>query len=178
LFNLWIFFKVYYPVVLFIGGLINKKKIEKHLINKNNELILKNIDKNNLKTILLLLSHCLQFNECKQNLTNTILNCVKCGRCDMCKIVELAKKYNIEIKIATGSKLAKKFVELIKPDIVVAVACETELIQGIYAVYPVNVYAIANERPSGPCINTKVNVNTIENFLTIFENHKINKTGV
>ena len=40
---------------------------------------------------------------------------------------------------------------------VVAVACEKALADGIRAVIPKRVIAIPNERPNGPCKNTRVN---------------------
>ena len=37
---------------------------------------------------------------------------------------------------------------------VVAVACEKELVQGIFAAFPKPVLGVINETPEGPCKNT------------------------
>jgi len=77
----------------------------------------------------------------------------------------LGEKYNIIMKVATGGRLAKRMVNEISPDVVIAVACERELCEGIFSVYPLPVYGIPNIRLSGPCINTTVDVNSVEKVL-------------
>ena len=42
--------------------------------------------------------------------------------------------------------------------IVVAVACEKELSDGILAAFPKPVVAVPNLQPEGPCKNTRVNI--------------------
>jgi hypothetical protein len=115
--------------------------------------------------VLLLLPHCIQFDECSHRLTGTILNCAGCGRCKISDLLTLGEKYNIIMKVATGGRLAKRIVNEISPDVVIAVACERELCEGIFSVYPLPVYGILNIRLSGPCINTTVDVNSVEKAL-------------
>ncbi len=44
---------------------------------------------------------------------------------------------------------------------VVAVACETELVQGIWASFPKPVLGVVNATPEGPCKNTLANPNEV-----------------
>lgn len=131
----------------------------------NNKLL----PKKKYKNILLLIGHCLQLDECEHKITSNILNCKSCGKCDIAEILKIEKKYGIIIKVATGGRLAKKLVSESGCDLVIAVACERELWEGLTAVYPTGVFAIENIRPSGPCVNTKVDINylkeSIEKFL-------------
>ena len=45
---------------------------------------------------------------------------------------------------------------------IIAVACERDLTSGIQDVFPIPVIAIFNERPFGPCFNTRVDINRVE----------------
>jgi hypothetical protein len=57
-----------------------------------------------------------------------------------------------------------------KPTVIVAVACERDLTAGIQDVYPIPVYGILNQRPFGPCINTKVDLGEIEKAIGLILN--------
>ncbi|MDI6641386.1 MAG: DUF116 domain-containing protein [Elusimicrobiota bacterium] len=69
------------------------------------------------------------------------------------------------MKVATGGRLAKRWVRELKPDFIVAVACERELSEGISAVYPLPVVGIPNIRPYGPCLNTTVDISMVETVI-------------
>ena len=73
------------------------------------------------------------------------------------------------MNVATGGTLARKLLRDLAPKAIVAVACERELLSGIYDSGKTPVFGIVNIRPYGPCFNTGVNVDevqlAIENFL-------------
>ena len=164
----WILLNILLPGGLLVSKLFNKRdRFEKWVICRNNKYSGKK-RKINIKNILLLLPHCLQNDNCGYRIVKTILNCKSCKKCNIYEIVNLEKKYNINIKVATGGRLAKRIVKELKPDMILAVACERELVEGIYSVYPLEVYGIINLRPEGPCINTKVDVNLIESTIRKF----------
>ena len=48
------------------------------------------------------------------------------------------------------------------PKAIIAVACERDLTSGIQDVFPIPVIAIFNERPFGPCFNTRVSIAKVE----------------
>ena len=115
--------------------------------------------------ILILLPHCLQLCDCDIKVTGGIDRCIRCGRCDIKGLAELAEKYRIDISVATGGTLARKvFVEK-RPKLVFAVACERDLTSGIKVCYPLPVIGILNDRPQGPCFNTLVEIAKIEQAL-------------
>ncbi|MFN3698586.1 MAG: DUF116 domain-containing protein, partial [Dictyoglomus sp.] len=58
--------------------------------------------------------------------------------------------------------IARKVVKDIRPDAIVAVACERDLSSGVVDTYPIPVIGILNERPHGPCFNTTVNLKKVE----------------
>ena len=49
-----------------------------------------------------------------------------------------------------------------------AVACELDLTSGIQDSYPIPVIGILNERPHGPCINTKVDIQKVKRAILDF----------
>lgn len=142
-------------------------KISKKFVNYNNKTAVKRVKNKEIKgeNILLLLPHCLQEDNCGVKVTSDIEKCLNCGKCDIGFIKGLKKNYGINIKVATGGTLARKAVKELRPKIVIAVACERDLVTGIFDSYPMPVYGIFNKRVNGPCFNTKVSQEEIEIFL-------------
>lgn len=163
----------FYKIILWIVNFLsedNKIKFYNWYILKNNRSILRKIriKNNNTSTpnVLILLPRCLQYSGCGIDLISSVWNCVKCGKCKIRDIIALSEKYNnIKIKVATGGKLARKFIEEDNPDYVITVACETELVVGINKVIKYKVLAIPNIIKGQPCINTDVEVKKIEKFI-------------
>jgi hypothetical protein len=58
----------------------------------------------------------------------------------------------------------------IKPEAVVAIACENDLSSGIADTYPLPILGITNERPFGPCINTRVDLVKVKETIKFFGN--------
>jgi hypothetical protein len=50
----------------------------------------------------------------------------------------------------------------------VAVACERDLSSGIIDSYPLPVLGVTNERPFGPCFNTKVDLGQVIEAIEFF----------
>lgn len=115
--------------------------------------------------VLVLLPHCLQDYECPIKITSHIDNCKRCGRCVIKAIVELKDEYGIHVSVATGGTLARKYVKEARPKIVIAVACERDLLSGITDSFPLPVYGIFNERINGPCYNTHVSTEELRKVL-------------
>lgn len=108
--------------------------------------------------ILLLVPHCLQRTSCGKNVIHDIDQCAKCGQCNIMEILALRERYGIQCSIASGGRQALAMVKDPKVKIVVAVACEKELSEGIRAAFPKPVIAVPNLLPEGPCRNTRVNI--------------------
>ncbi|MBQ3437109.1 MAG: DUF116 domain-containing protein [Fusobacterium sp.] len=140
-------------------------KIAKKFVELNNKMVLKKIKKINNDKLLILLPHCIQLYDCQYKVTSNIENCRQCGRCVIHNFVDIRKKYTIEIKIATGGTLARKYIREVKPALVLAVACKRDLITGIRDANPFPVYGVFNIIKEEPCVNTTVSIDGISNLL-------------
>lgn len=152
------------PMIELVGrGLgLNKDSIRQSFIAMNNSLVLSQRQKVKPDRILILLPHCIQLFDCEIKVTGDIHKCVQCGRCDIKGLVDIGRKYRIDISVATGGTLARKVIVEKRPKLVLAVACERDLTSGIKDCYPLPVIGILNDRPYGPCFNTTVDVAKID----------------
>jgi hypothetical protein len=157
------------PVIEFIGRAlgIQRDTIRQSFIAMNNSLVLSQKLTIKPDRLLILLPHCIQLFDCEIKVTGAISKCVRCGRCDISGLSELAKKYRIDISVATGGTLARKVITEKRPKLVVAVACEGDLTSGIKDCYPLPVLGILNDRPFGPCFNTRVETQKIDDALKL-----------
>jgi len=155
------------PVIEFIGKIIgiSKDRIRQSFIAMNNSLVSSQRLQVRPDRVLILLPHCLQLFDCEIKVTGDINKCIRCGRCDIKGLAELASKHRIDISVATGGTLARKVIIEKRPKLVIAVACERDLTSGIKDCYPLPVIGILNDRPFGPCFNTKVEVVKIDEAL-------------
>jgi hypothetical protein len=152
------------PVIEFVGRVIglDKDRIRQSFIAMNNSLVTSQRMKVKPDRILVLLPHCIQLSDCEIKVTGNIHKCVQCGRCSIKGLVEIGRKYAVDISVATGGTLARKVIVEKRPKLVLAVACERDLTSGIKDCYPLPVIGILNERPFGPCFNTFVDVSKID----------------
>lgn len=159
-----------YPLLIGVVKLFNKDKdsIRRVHANINNLLVMANTKKTDKDSILILLPHCLQNDECTIKITNDIDNCKECGKCDIGDIKNLKEKYGINIVVATGGTLARQWIKKTKPKCIIAVACERDLSSGINDIKHIPVMGVLNERPNGPCFNTKIDIRKIEEAIELF----------
>ena len=155
------------PAIELLGRMLGipKDTIRQSFVAMNNSLV--ESQKLSIKPdrILILLPHCLQLFDCDIKVTGGIEKCARCGRCDISGLAGLAEKFDIAISVATGGTLARKVIVEKRPKLVIAVACERDLTSGIKDCYPLPVIGILNDRPFGPCFNTKVDVAKIDQAL-------------
>ncbi len=156
--------KVLFPINLFLGRLfgLSKDQVRESFVQVNNSLFKATEKRIKNDRLMILLPHCLQNFDCPHRIVGNYNNCKRCGGCLIGDILKLKDKYDIEISIATGGTLARKVIVEKKPTVIVAVACERDLCSGIQDAYPIPVYGILNERPFGPCINTRVNLKRLD----------------
>ena len=113
--------------------------------------------------VLVLLARCLQSGECGRNLARDArAACARCGRCPIGPLLDLADRTGVRLLVAGGGRQALAAVRGAGIDAVVAVACERELVQGIFGVFPTPVVAVCNTRPLGDCHDTQVDVAAVE----------------
>jgi hypothetical protein len=164
--------KVLYPAVMLAGAFVKSKKerLQIFIINLNNRLI--RAEEYHTKTLLLLLPHCLQRNECDVRITYNIYNCKRCGQCEIKDLITIAEDNGLKLFVATGGTIARRIVKEVRPDAIIAVACERDLSSGIVDTYPLPVLGILNERPFGPCLNTRVDLDKVKDAIEFFGNKK------
>ncbi len=160
--------KILYPLLMLAGSFSKNRKeaYQQLIIDLNNTLVKRERPK--VKSILLLLPHCLQINECDVRLTFNIYNCKRCGRCEIKDLIQIAEDNHLTLFVATGGSLARRVVNETKPEAVVAIACENDLSSGIADTYPLPILGIPNERPFGPCLNTSVNLEKVKEAIEFF----------
>lgn len=147
---------------------IDQQKVRGSFIEVNNHMTVKAQKKYEPHEILILLPHCIQWSECPVRVSSDIGRCKRCGQCDVGGLISLSEHYGAHLSIATGGTIARRIVVQTKPKMILAVACERDLASGIQDTYPLPVYGILNERPFGPCVNTKVSLTNLENALRRF----------
>lgn len=163
-----LFIKILFPVTMFLGTLvgIKKNRLRESFVFVNNAFI-KAMRKKKFKPkeVLILLPHCLQNVDCKIRISTNIHNCIKCGKCDIAELCEIADKHEVPIAIATGGTLARRIVLKYRPKFIIAVACQRDLVSGLQDVFPIPVFGVLNLRPEGPCYNTRVEADQIDQAL-------------
>lgn len=160
----WTAVNALFPVAILLGRLIDieKEKVERSFIEVSNQLVRQKRVKVPPHKLLILVPHCIQLDTCPHKITRQVSNCRRCGRCQIGALLSMAEKYGIHLAVVTGGTLARQVVKTIKPAAVLAIACERDLTSGIQDVFPLPVVGILNERPEGPCVNTRVDLNKVE----------------
>lgn len=153
-----------FPIIIYLGKILgfDKLEIKNSFIRVSNQLVKPERLDIAPERILMLLPHCIQKADCKYRITNNLDNCRRCGQCQVDDMLWLRDKYDIEVVVATGGTLARRKIKEIQPKAIVAVACERDLTSGIQDTYPLPVIGVVNIRPEGPCINTLVDVEELE----------------
>jgi len=156
-----------YPIVLQIGRFlhITQEKIQRSFIEVNNQLVGARSVEVKASELLLILPHCLQNDSCTYKITHEVSNCRRCGKCQMTDILQITNARGIPVVVATGGTLARRAVERHRPRTVVAVACERDLSSGVLDTFPLPVIGVINERPEGPCYNTRVDLKNLQEVL-------------
>jgi uncharacterized protein len=156
------------PMIELVGRALglDRDSVRQSFVAMNNSLVISQRRKVNPDRILVLLPHCIQLFDCEIKVTGDINKCMQCGRCDIKGLVEIGRKYKVDISVATGGTLARKVIVEKRPKLVLAVACERDLTSGIKDCYPLPVIGILNNRPYGPCFNTTVDVPKIDEALS------------
>jgi hypothetical protein len=162
--------KVLFPFMILMGKLvgISKERVQQSFIELNNDLIRSNRHQTQHNNLLILLPHCIQDFDCQIKITGNIRNCKGCGKCEIKDLIELSDQYQVRIAVATGGTLARRIIVDNRPKAIVAVACEHDLTSGIQDAYPIPVIGILNDRPNGPCINTKVDIQKVREGILDF----------
>ena len=168
--------KLFLPLMTLVGKMLGipKDRIRSSFIKVNNDLVSSSSTGKLYKPeeLLLLMPHCLQNSQCKMRLTYSIDNCKRCGECPIDALLELSERYGIHLAVATGGTIARRIVVERRPRMILAVACERDLASGIQDTYPLPVFGVMNFRPHGPCFDTNVSLEALEDAIRKFMDPK------
>ncbi len=163
----WILF----PLVLMLATIIglDRDAVKRSFVAVNNALVRAGSGHSRPRRVLLLLPHCLQSTDCPHKITGGLIeNCTGCGKCVIAELVRLGNDTGLPLAVATGGTLARRVIGEVRPDAIIAVACETDLTSGIQDSYPLPVYGVLNERPNGPCRDTTVDLDGVREAIRVF----------
>jgi len=166
----WSAINLLFPIAIQIGKFfdVEKERIERSFIEVSNHLIHAKCIKVKPDKLLILTPHCIQQEKCQYKVTHDVANCRKCGACQVGDLLDISEKYGVHVAIATGGTLARKVIKTLRPHAVLAIACERDLTSGIQDVFPLPVIGVLNERPNGPCCNTRIDVKRVEKAVQDF----------
>jgi uncharacterized protein len=83
------------------------------------------------------------------------------------QVMERANGRAVQVVTAAGGEEARKAIKQYGPSLILAIACERDLISGIRDVAEkIPVLAIPNKRPEGPCKNTRVYLKDLDDALS------------
>ncbi|MDI6792709.1 MAG: DUF116 domain-containing protein [bacterium] len=156
--------QIVFSILIGLGkwlGLSEEELIGRH-IRINNYLVKHEPWPAGSNGLFLLAPSCLQNKDCTAKITNDIQECRRCGRCNVKDLLEMAETRQLPLMVVTGGTVARERVKENNYGGVIAIACERELETGIRDAFPLPVIAIINERPEGPCVNTRIDMKKVE----------------
>jgi hypothetical protein len=142
--------------------------MRKTLIKANNYFVRRRRLRAAPGEVLLLLPHCLQRKACRQNVMNDLDECRRCGKCNIADLLDLRDELGVSCRLVGGGREALAAVRDASVKVVVAVACEKELTDGLRAAFPKAILAIPNVRPCGFCRDTRVDVAAVREAIQSF----------
>ena len=159
--------KFLFPLAVRIGKIfgIKRRQLEGSFIAVSNLIFMKSKIKVPAKRLLVLVPHCLQLASCPHKITRDPNNCKRCGGCNIGDLMKLSEELGFIFFVATGGTLARQVVIKNRPQAVLAIACERDLMSGIQDVYPLPAVGVLNIRPNGPCYNTRVDIDEVKKTL-------------
>lgn len=85
------------------------------------------------------------------------------------EVEEMGREKKFDVYVATGGGSARQIIYEVRPEAIVAIACERDLVSGIRDVAPrLPVLAVANIRPEGPCKATRVDMGLVREYIGYF----------
>lgn len=142
--------------------------IDKAVVQLNNFAVRLRRTRCRPEDLLVLFSHCLQRSACDCKITETIANCKRCGQCVVARFLDLADRTGVKLFVATGGRQAAERASRQDVKAIVAVACDKELRAGVVAAIPKAVLALNIAWPCGPCKDTTVDFQQVEDAVGWF----------
>ncbi|QGG47980.1 DUF116 domain-containing protein [Heliorestis convoluta] len=161
---------VLFPLALVLAKIlgISSDRLKSSFIEVSNQLIRTRDFQVEPERVMILGPHCLQKTSCPHKITLDINNCKECGGCPIDGLKRLSNRYGVVLTIASGGTWARKMILENRPKAIVAVACERDLTSGIQDIDRIPVIGVLNDRPEGPCCNTRVDLDRVEQAIRFF----------
>ncbi len=159
--------KFLFPFAVRVGKIfgIKRRQLEGSFIAVSNLIFMKSRIKVKANKLLVISPHCLQLASCPHKITRDPNNCKRCGGCNIGDLMKLSEEVGFIFFVATGGTLARQVVKDNRPQAVLAIACERDLMSGIQDVFPLPAVGVLNIRPNGPCYNTRVDMAEVRRVL-------------
>ena len=144
------------PKALWVGGRlgISRDRVGNSFIKVHNYIITTHAERVNPARLLMLLPRCL-------------------GKEARGEVISRTDQYDMYVVTVGGGEEARKAIGQYHPSLVLAVACERDLLSGIRDItVKVPVLAIPNTRPEGPCKNTCLQIDKFEEMLRFVKARK------
>jgi hypothetical protein len=117
---------------LFRAFKIDDEVVDRAYIEIHNTIMNRSFEKVPYKDRIVFLPQCLRHKDCKASLTRKGIICLKCGKCNIGKIVEETEKLGYKaIYVVPGSSFIRRLIRIEKPGAVIGVACVPESKQGL-----------------------------------------------
>ncbi len=88
---------------------------------------------------------------------------------DRSEVKKLAEKLGQKVFTVSGGEAARQRIKEIMPDLIVAIACERDLMSGIQDVSGrIPVLGVPNSRPNGPCKDTSCDISEVFRIMSAF----------
>ncbi len=172
--------RLLFPIATGLSRLlrVSRDGLRESFVSVNNAMTKAQAKRLSGERLLVLLPHCLQIDKCNRNVTRDINNCRQCGQCLVGELKEAAQGFGVNAEVVNGGTLARRRVAQMRPTGIVAVACERDLTLGIQDVYPIPVIGVINDRPYGPCHNTRVDMVKVAEAISFFRSRTIDREKV
>ncbi len=159
--------RIIYPIMLYGARNlhISREELQGFFIKINNICIESTRIKVLPKDLLLLLPHCIQQAHCSIKITENLTLCKNCGKCSIGTLKEIHETYEIPISVVNGGTLARRMIQRSNPKLIIAIACERDLLNGILDIKNIPIIGVLNSRPHGPCRNTMVDMELVHSLL-------------
>jgi len=87
---------------------LNTEKIQASYAEINNSLVRSHRVNVKPEEVLILAPHCLQWSGCGRRITVDVNNCARCGKCTVSGLLDISRRYGVNLTIATGGTVARK----------------------------------------------------------------------
>ncbi|MCK5282257.1 MAG: DUF116 domain-containing protein [Nanoarchaeota archaeon] len=115
---------------------------------------------------IIFLPHCLRNTDCKAKLTDHGYQLLNCGKCEICRFKKKAEEKGYKVFIVPGASMIKKILKEYKnPELVIGVACDTELKEGLALMKKQKINTKGLKLLKDGCVNTEVDFEKLYKML-------------